>query len=196
MRVPYAREEVEIPSGVIASVERVGPFDYRVRVRGPLGELVKEFRNTPVLISVADGKVVLEVYNARKREYALLGTYKGLIKNMVLGVTRGWRYKLKVIYTHFPMLVKLQGRQLVIENFLGRKSKIALDVPDGVRVEVRGKEDVVVEGIDRELVSQFAASIQQAVELRGDERPCPHGREGGLGVIDGIYIVGCEHIKS
>ncbi|MEM3996211.1 MAG: 50S ribosomal protein L6 [Pyrobaculum sp.] len=196
MQVVYAVEEVEVPDGVKVSVERTGPFDYVVRVRGPLGELAREFKNTPVVMSVRDGKVVMEVFNARKREYAILGVYRGILRNMCLGVTRGWRYKLKVIYTHFPMLVKVQGGQLVIENFLGRKSKIVLDIPKGVKVEVKGKEDIVVEGVDRDLVSQFAARIQQATELRGDERPSPHGREGGLGVVDGIYVVGYEHVKG
>ncbi|MEM0468153.1 MAG: 50S ribosomal protein L6, partial [Pyrobaculum sp.] len=91
---------------------------------------------------------------------------------------------------------KVQGSQLIIENFLGRKSKIVLEIPKGVKVEVKGKEDIIIEGIDRDLVSRFAAAVQQATELRGDERPSPHGREGGLGVVDGIYVVGYEHIKS
>ena len=79
---------------------------------------------------------------------------------------------------------------------MGRKSKIVLEIPKGVKVEVKGKEDIVVEGIDRELVSQFAAAIQAATELRGEEKPSPHGREGGLGVVDGIYVVGYEHVKA
>ncbi|MEM4577320.1 MAG: 50S ribosomal protein L6 [Pyrobaculum sp.] len=196
MRVAHGGEVVEVPEGVKVSIERTGPFDYVVKVRGPLGEIVKEFRNTPVVMSIVDGKVVLEVFGARKREYALLGTYKGILRNMFLGVTKGWRYKLKVIYTHFPMLIKVQGSQLIIENFLGRKSKIVIEIPKGVKVEVKGKEDIIIEGIDRDLVSRFAAAVQQATELRGDERPSPHGREGGLGVVDGIYVVGYEHIKS
>lgn len=196
MHVVYSVEEVEIPQNVKVSVEKIGPFDYVVKVKGPLGEITKEFRNTPVVMNLRDGKVVLEVFNARKKEYAILGTYKGILRNMFLGVTKGWRYKLKVIYTHFPMLVKVQGNQLIIENFLGRKSKIVLTIPSGVKVEVKGKEDIIVEGVDKDLVSQFAATIQSAVELRGDERPSPHGREGGLGIVDGIYVVGYEHIKS
>lgn len=196
MRVAYGVEEVEVPKGVSVAIEKNGPFDYLVKVKGPLGEATKEFRNTPVVMSLQDGKIILEVFNARKRDYAIIGTYRGIFKNIFLGVTKGWRYKLKVIYTHFPMLVKVQGSQLIIENFLGRRSKIVLEIPKGVKAEVKGKEDLIVEGVDRELVSQFAAAIQAATELHGDERPSPHGREGGLGVVDGIYVVGHEHIKS
>ncbi|MEZ0249126.1 MAG: 50S ribosomal protein L6 [Thermoproteus sp.] len=195
MRVPYAREELEIPQGVTVSVEKIGLFDYKVTVKGPLGSVEKTFRNVPISISASDGKVVLEVFEARKREYAILGAIKGALNNAFLGVTRGWRYKLKIIYTHFPMLVKIQGSQLSIENFLGRKSKIVLEVPKGVKVQLQGKEDIIVEGVDRDVVSQFAANIERAVELHGDEKPAPHGREGGLGVVDGIYVYGVEHVK-
>lgn len=195
MRVPYAGETIEVPQGVTAKVEKIGDFDYKISVKGPLGALEKVYRNIPVSITAAENKIILEVHGARKREYAIMGAIKGELKNMFLGVTRGWRYKLKIIYTHFPILVKIQGSQISIENFLGRKSKVVLEIPKGVKVQLQGKEDIVVEGVDKELVGQFAANLQRAVELHGDEKPAPHGREGGLGVVDGIYVYGVEHIK-
>ena len=195
MKVPYAREEVEVPQGVKVDVERVGPYDYRVVVQGPLGRIEKVYRNIPVVIRVEDGRVVFEVFNARKREYAMLGLFKGLFRNLFLGVTRGWRYRVKVIYTHFPMIVKVERNNVVIENFLGRKSKIVVPIPEGVKVQVMGREDVIVEGVDRDVVSRFAWELEAATELRGEERPSPHGREGGLGVVDGLYVYAVEHVK-
>ena len=194
VRIPYLREEVEIPSGVKVEVKTVG-YDTIVKVKGPLGEIEKNFGYIPLLIHVDGNKVVLETYFAKKFEKALIGTIASKIRNMILGVTKGWRYKLKIVYSHFPMMVKVQGDKLIIENFLGRKDKIVLDIPKGVKVQVT-KDDVIVEGIDKELVSQFAANIEQATTLRGDERPCPHGREGGPGVLDGIYVYAVEHIKQ
>jgi len=193
VRVPYAREEVSIPRGVDIKVEKCGPYDYAITVRGPLGEIRKVIRNTPIVMSLTDSTVVLELYGARKREYAQLGAIKGLLKNMVLGVTRGWRYRLAIVYTHFPTIVKVEGGNLVIENFLGRKGKITLKIPDGIKVEA-SKEEVVIEGIDREEVSRFAAMVELATTLRGDRRPSPHGREGGPGVLDGIYLYRIEHL--
>lgn len=113
---------------------------------------------------------------------------------MILGVTRGWRYKLKIVFSHFPMNAKVQGNQLVIENFMGRRSKIILNIPKGIKVSTT-KDDIVVEGIDKEVVSQFAASVELATTLRGEERISPHGREGGPGVLDGIYVYAVEHMK-
>ena len=188
-RLPYVFRSVEVPDGV--KVEVSGS---RVVVKGPLGTLERDFGNLPIIIRLNDGSVVVETYMAGRREKALVGTVAGHIRNMILGVTRGWRYKLAIVYSHFPISVKVQGNQLVIENFLGRKSKIILDIPRGVKVSVT-KDDIIVEGIDREVVAQFAAKIEEATTLRGDERVSPHGREGGPGVLDGIYVYAVEHMK-
>jgi large subunit ribosomal protein L6 len=188
-RQPYVFRSVEVPDGV--KVEVSGS---RVVVKGPLGALERDFGNLPIIIRLSDGSVIIETYMAGRREKALVGTVAGHIRNMILGVTRGWRYKLKIVYSHFPISVKVQGNQLVIENFLGRRSKIILDIPRGVKVSVT-KDDIIVEGIDREVVAQFAANIEEATTLRGDERVSPHGREGGPGVLDGIYVYAVEHMK-
>ncbi len=193
MKIPYVREEVEIPNNV--SVEYQCDGRLIVKVKGPLGEIVKDFGSVPILISKDNGKLILETFFARKFERALIGTIAARIRNMIKGVTKGWRYKLKIVYSHFPIMVKVQGDKLVIENFLGRKDKIILQIPKGLKVQVT-KDDIIVEGIDRDLVSQFAANIEEATTLRGDERPCPHGREGGPGVLDGIYVYAVEHVKS
>ncbi|NPA23969.1 MAG: 50S ribosomal protein L6 [Crenarchaeota archaeon] len=193
MKVPYVREEVEIPPGVDVQVESNGRLI--VKVKGPLGELVKDFGSVPIMVRREDNKLVLETYFARKFERALVGTIASRIRNMIKGVTKGWRYKLKIVYSHFPIMVKVQGDKLIIENLLGRKDKIVLQIPKGIKVQVT-KDDIIVEGIDRDLVSQFAANIEEATTLRGDERPCPHGREGGPGVLDGIYVYAVEHVKA
>jgi len=188
-RQPYVFRSVEVPDGV--KVEVSGS---RVVVKGPLGSLERDFGNLPIIIRLGDGSVIIESYMAGREERAVVGTVAGHIRNMILGVTRGWRYKLKIVFSHFPMNVKVQGNQLVIENFMGRRSKIVLEIPKGIKVSAT-KDDVVVEGIDRELVSQFAARIEEATTLRGEERISPHGREGGPGVLDGIYVYAVEHMK-
>ncbi len=189
MKKPYIGREVDIPPGVEVEIDGT-----RVRVKGPLGALERDFGNIPVLIRKEDSKVIVETFFGGRSEKALIGTIAAHIRNMILGVTRGWRYKLKIVYSHFPISVKIQGRQLVIENFLGRKSKIILDIPPDVKVTTT-KDDIIVEGIDKERVGQFAADIELATTPRGDERICPHGREGGPGVLDGIYVYAIEHMK-
>ncbi|GAB6947017.1 50S ribosomal protein L6 [Vulcanisaeta sp. JCM 16161] len=188
-RQPYVYEEVEVPEGV-----KVDVSGSKVVVKGPLGTLERDFGNIPVIIRPSDGSIIVESYFAGRSEKAIVGTVAGHIRNMILGVTRGWRYKLKIVFSHFPMNAKVQGNQLIIENFMGRRSKITLNIPKGVKVSAT-KDDIIVEGIDKEVVSQFAADIELATTLRGDERISPHGREGGPGVLDGIYVYAVEHMK-
>ncbi len=191
MRIPYLAKEIQIPDNVKVTVS-----DGKVVVRGSLGALEREFKNLPVIIRVQDNKVVVESWFCNREQKALVGTVAAHIRNMMLGVSRGWRYKLKIVYSHFPMSVKLleRERKLIIENFLGRRDKLVVDVPDGVKVQVL-KDDIIVEGIDIDVVSQFASRVEQITTLRGDEGPCVHGRERGPGVLDGIYVYKVEHMK-
>lgn len=188
-RQPYVFGEVEVPDGV-----KVDISGNRVIVKGPLGTLERDFGNIPVIIRTSDSSIIVESYFAGRREKAIVGTVAGHIRNMILGVTRGWRYKLKIVFSHFPMNAKAQGNQLIIENFMGRRSKITLNIPKGVKVSTT-KDDIVIEGIDKEVVSQFAAAVELVTTLRGEERISPHGREGGPGVLDGIYVYAVEHMK-
>ncbi len=190
MKIPYVSEEVKIPEGVEVTVE-----NNVVRVKGPLGELVRDFSKQPVTIRKEGNTVIVECYFAKKRERALIGTIAKHIKNMIIGVTKGFRYRMKIVYAHFPMSVKVEGDKVIIENFLGQKDKKVAKIVGDVKVKVE-KDEVIIEGIDIEKVSQTAANIHNAVRLRGKNRPCPHGREGGPGVLDGIYLYQVELAKT
>jgi len=170
----WVREEVEIPEGVEVTVE--GDV---VKVRGPKGEVERELKYPGVQIFTEDGKVVVFKEFPRKRDIAIARTFKAHIANMIKGVTEGFTYKLKVVYSHFPMTVKVQGDEVVIENFLGEKNPRRAKILPGVTVKVMGSE-VIVEGIDKEKVGQTAANIEQATRITKWDRRV---------FQDGIYIV-------
>ena len=191
-RIAYVRREVEIPQGV-----KVHVSGKRVRVEGPLGAVEKDFSHAKdVQITYEDGKVVLEAFNADKKTYATIGTLASMVRNMMIGVEKGFKYKMKIVYAHFPMTVKVDEKNglVVIENFLGQRGKIAASILSGVKVRV-DRDDVIVEGVDKEAVAQTVANIHQVTRLRGKQRMCPHGREGGPGVLDGIYLYAVEHMR-
>jgi large subunit ribosomal protein L6 len=191
-RAIYVRQEVEVPQGVKVSIT-----GKRVRVEGPLGVVEKDLSHAKdIQITCEDGKIVLEAFNADKKTYATIGTIASIVRNMIVGVERGYRYKMKVVYAHFPMNVKVDEKNglVVIENFLGRRGKVTARVLPGVKVRV-DKDDVIVEGVDKEAVAQTAANIHQATRLRGKQHMCPHGREGGPGILDGIYLYAVEHMR-
>ncbi len=167
-------KEVEIPEGVDVEIE-----GFRVKVRGPKGELEREFPQVKgVLIRKEDNKVIVEAYFANARKRAMVGTIAAHIRNMVTGVTKGYRYKLKIIYSHFPININIEGDKFIISNFLGEKAPRVAKILPGVKVTVKGS-DVIVEGIDIEAVGQTAANIELATKITEFDR---------RKFMDGIYI--------
>ena len=173
----HVQEVVEIPENVEVSVDGL-----KVTVKGPKGELIRDFSHARnVIIRVEDNKVIVETFFANRRRKALVGTIASHIENMIRGVTKGYRYKLKIIYSHFPVTVQVDEKNRVvrIKNFLGEKAdRIAKIVGDDVKVTVKG-DDIIVEGIDIEHVGQTAANIELATKVKDKDRRV---------FVDGIYI--------
>lgn len=174
----YASRTIEVPAGV--TVEIAGS---KVKVKGPKGELEKDFSHARgVSLRMEDNKVIVESFFPRARELALVGSLAAHIKNMILGVTRGFRYKLKIIYVHYPITVKVEKGRVLITNLIGEKSVKVVEIPPGVKVSVSG-QDIVVEGIDIELVSRTAARMEEVTKIKGKDR---------RKFSDGIYIASAE----
>jgi len=170
----HLREEIEIPSGVEIEIK-----DMKVNVRGPKGELSRDFSHAKgILIYKEDNKVIIETFFADRRKKALVGTVASHIENMIIGVTKGWRYKLKIVTTHFPASVKVVGNEILIENFLGERAPRKAKIVGNVRVQVKGK-DIIIEGIDLEAVAQTAANLEQVTKVKDKDRRV---------FVDGIYI--------
>ncbi|MEB3774916.1 MAG: 50S ribosomal protein L6 [Desulfurococcales archaeon] len=170
----HVERRVKIPEGVTVSIDGM-----RVRVEGPQGSLERDFSHARgILIREEDGEVVVEGYFANSRKRALVGTIASHIENMIVGVTKGYRYKLKVIYSHFPINIKVDGDRFIISNFLGEKASRIAKILPGVSVTVKG-QDVIVEGIDIEAVGQTAANIEMATKIKDKDR---------RKFMDGIYI--------
>lgn len=160
MRIPLVSRSIEIPDGV-----EVGVSGQTVTVKGPLGQLSYSFDGTPLEFSLENKKLTVTLRNAKKRDVSLVGTAIAHVRNMVVGVTKGYKYRLKIIYAHFPMNVKVEGDTVKIENFIGERAPRIAKILEGVSVSVEGK-DIVVSGIDKEKVGQTAANIQRATRIR------------------------------
>lgn len=173
-RAVRLREEIPIPECV--SVELEGR---RLRVKGPKGVVERDFGYARgVLMSKREQVIVLEAHFADRRLKAQFYAIASHIKNMIDGVTRGYRYKLKIVYSHFPVSVRTEGDRVVIENFLGERAPRVAKIVGDVKVTVT-KTDVIVEGCDLEAVSQTAANIEQATKIKEFDRRV---------FVDGIYI--------
>src|SRR6266516_547131 len=161
-RFETLQRTVSIPDQVSVQVE-----GRTVKVKGPLGSLQEDLSHLPVSIDVDDNKVRLETSWPRKREIGMLGTAAAHVRNMLKGVTQGYRYELRTVYAHFPVTVKVdeKAKALKIENFTGEKTPRYAKIVGGVKVDVKG-EDISVEGIDLKSVSQTAANIQDSTKIK------------------------------
>jgi large subunit ribosomal protein L6 len=153
--------EVEVPEGVTVSISGA-----TLTAKGQKGQLAREFRYPGITLRVNDGKVVVETKKEEKQTKATVGTFASHVKNMVKGVSEGYEYHMKIVYAHFPIQVKVEGKEKVsIGNFLGeRKARYASIVGD-TKVVIQGAE-VVLSGASKEAVGQTAANIEQACKIR------------------------------
>lgn len=164
---------IEIPGGVSVTLR-----DRTLSLRGKLGEAKKHFDKINVNIAVNGNKVVISPFSAKKKDNVIINTVSSIINNMVTGVTKGYTYKVKVVYAHFPITVKTKGKQVLVENFVGERSPRVAEIVGDCKVTMEG-DDVIVNGISLEDVGQTAANIELATKVkRKDQRV----------FLDGLYI--------
>ncbi|KAI5960435.1 RPL9B [Candida pseudojiufengensis] len=172
---------LDIPEGVSVDIKaRV------VKVTGPRGELTKDLKHIDVTFSkISNRAIKITVHNGDRKHVAALRTVKSLIANLITGVTKGYKYKMRFVYAHFPInvnIVENDGAKFVeIRNFLGEKRVRNIKIQDGVTMELSStqKDELVVTGNSLEDVSQNCADIQQICRVRNkDIRK----------FLDGIYV--------
>jgi large subunit ribosomal protein L6 len=173
MRLPEVSKTIQVPEDVGVSFE-----GKKISVKGTKGALTRDFSFAPVAIEGEGKNVRVWATWPRKKEAALVGTIYSHIQNMITGVTKGFSYKLKIVFSHFPISVKVQGKTLVIENFTGERRARVVKIVGDVKVKIEA-EDIIVEGINLEEVSQTAANIEQATRVR---------RKDPRVFLDGLYV--------
>lgn len=169
-----SKKIIPIPEGV--NVEVDGSV---IKATGPKGELQRELVFPGISIEKKGNEVVVSTNIARRRERAMVGTFTSHVRNVMVGVTEGFERKLRIIYSHFPIQVKVTGDIVSISNFLGERKPRKAKMLGNSNVQVSGDE-VIVTGTDKEMVCQTAANIEQATRIkRFDPRVFQ----------DGIYVV-------
>ncbi len=174
-------KRVKIPEGVEVSVN-----GFEVCVKGEKGELKRNFYSQlfkdVITIEKKDNEIIVKSTSERRKLKAMVGTIAAHIRNMIKGVTQGYRYKLKAVYVHFPMTIEVKGKEVIIKNFLGERTPRVAKIVGDVSVKVEGQE-IIVEGINKEEVGQTAANLEQATCVKHLDRRV---------FQDGIYLVSKE----
>lgn len=172
MRAIEVSKVVQIPDDVEVNLEGL-----KITVKGPLGTLTRDFSKSPVSIELNGKNLKVWADWPRKKESALVGTICAHINNMITGVRKGFTYKLKIVFSHFPISVKVHGRSVLIENFTGERNPRRAKIIGDVSVKV-AEDDIIIQGISIENVSQTAANIEQATKIR---------KKDPRVFLDGIY---------
>jgi len=155
-----AEYEVSIPQGVTVNINK-----NQVVVAGKLGELKREFKLDKIKTEQKDSKLLIKTDKPKTKEKAYLGSITAHIKNMIKGVEKGHKYKLKVVYKHFPINLELKGNELLIKNFAGEKKPRKSKILEDVKVKISG-DKIEVDGKDIEKVGQTAANIEKASRIK------------------------------
>lgn len=168
------KERVEIPEDVDFSLD-----GDKFEVRGPNGELSRSFDIEGVRLERDGDDIVVTSDSSRKKRHAAVGTVVSHVKNMIEGVTDGFSSKLKVVYSHFPITVNVEGDKVKIENFIGEEKPRVANIVGDTEVKVNG-EEIEVSGPNKESVGQTSANIEQATKA---------GNRDPRVFQDGVYIV-------
>ena len=154
---------IQVPAGVTISVAEGN----LVTVKGSKGELSFQF-NSELEINVSATEVVVKRPNDSKEMKTIHGTTRALLNNMVVGVSEGFKKTLEINGVGYR--AALQGNKLVVSA--GYSHNVEMEVPAGLKVELPKNTIIVISGIDKQLVGQFAA------EIRDIRKPEPYKGKG------------------
>lgn len=169
---------LEIPDGISVSLE-----DRIISVKGKLGTIKKDFTKLPAFLTIENNIVKIEPYGTRRKDFAISKTAQSIINNMIKGVQNGYKYRMKIVFAHFPITVKIKDGKVHVENFFGeRKARISNIVGDSTKVAIEG-DDIVITGPHFEHVSQTAANIELSTRVKNKDQRV---------FLDGVYVYSRE----
>jgi large subunit ribosomal protein L6 len=174
--------DIELPGRVIANKE-----NNVLVIKGRLGTVKKDFTRLPAYIDIEGNKIRIKPYGMRKKDLAITNTARSIVNNMIKGVEDGFTYKLKIVFAHFPISVKVKGKEIHVENFFGERSaRVSKIIGEDTKVSILG-EDILVEGPSLEHVSQTAANIESSTKIKNKDQRV---------FLDGLYIYARENGSS
>jgi large subunit ribosomal protein L6 len=148
------KKPIEIPKEVKVKIK-----DEKISIEGPKGKLEKKIP-TEIKVEIKEGKIFVSLKKETKTSKALWGTMRQLISNMVEGVTKGFEKKL--IIQGLGYKARTEGDTLVLN--VGYSHPVKISLPQELKVSVE-KNVILVSGIDKELVGQFAAKIRSVKKV-------------------------------
>lgn len=157
-----AKNPIPLPAGVEVTLDSAA-----ITIKGPLGSLTQSLYKQ-VSVAQADGALQVTCTGASKEAHAMSGTTRALLANMVLGVTKGFERKLTLVGVGYR--AQAQGNKLNLT--LGFSHPVEHMMPDGIKVETPTQTEIVIKGMDKQVVGQVAADV------RAYRKPEPYKGKG------------------
>ncbi|KAJ6817841.1 60S ribosomal protein L9-like [Iris pallida] len=180
MKTILSSQTMDIPEGITVRVKAKV-----VEVEGPHGKLTRNFKHLNLDFQLAEGgrKLKVDAWFGSRKTMAAIQTAISHVQNLITGVTKGYRYKMRFVYAHFSINASIANSSSSIEirNFLGEKKVRKVDMLQGVTItrSEKVKDELILDGNDVELVSRSCALINQKCHVKNkDIRK----------FLDGIYV--------
>ncbi|MBU5575286.1 MAG: 50S ribosomal protein L6 [Candidatus Aenigmatarchaeota archaeon] len=172
------KEIVKIPQEVQVEIQGLN-----IKVSGSNGSLERDFSNPEInkiiKIEKENNNLIVSSSSDKRKIKAYVGMIAARINEMINGVIQDYVYKLKIVYMHFPINVKISENKIIISNFLGEKTPRIAEIPKNVKVEIQG-DTIIVKSPNKELAGETAARIEMATRIKARDRRV---------FEDGIFIV-------
>lgn len=157
------RKEIAIPEGVEITLGDL------LTVKKKNVEIKKKLSYPTVTVQKKENAIIIEPKRFTKREKKIINTFKAHIISMIQGVQEPYEYKVKICSSHFPMSVTLEGKKLVVKNFLGEKVPRKADVLENADVKIEG-DTITIVSPDKEIAGQTAANFEQCTRITNRDR--------------------------
>lgn len=131
-------------------------------------ELKKNMKNYRANVTIKGNKIIIEGKPVTRRTRDIVKTMISHIQNMVEGAVYGYKYKLKIVYSHFPITAQVDKNIVLVKNFLGEKYPRKSKIKGESKVEIKGAE-IIVSGYNKEDVSQTASNIEQNAKVKNKD---------------------------
>lgn len=158
-----AKKPITIPSGVEVNID-----GQLVTVKGSKGQMQHQLHSAVELTRGDDNQIAVGVRQNSKSAWAMAGTTRAVVSNLVTGVSQGFEKKLQLVGVGYR--VQAQGK--VLNMSLGFSHPVNYEAPEGITIETPSQTEVVVKGIDKQKVGQVAA------EIRAYRSPEPYKGKG------------------
>ena len=171
MKILKSQRVLPIPAGVDVTLKA-----RKFTVKGPRGVLTRDFTHVPRVDMVHDKEsntIICTMFFSSNKRLSSLRTVVSHMSNCFDGVTKGFRYKMRAVYAHFPVNLNIgnKGEKIEIRNFLGEKRIRTCVMQEGVTIKRDDavKDCLVIEGNDIDNVSKYAALIHMSCLVKNKD---------------------------